>query len=63
MYCRCINNERINKTFMVGYIYQYTVNDKECVTVYDPYTNFSTGFIEPHSILIDDFVSSFELTD
>ena len=63
MFCRCINNERIDKTFMVGSIYQYTVNDNEWVTVYDPYTNMSTGFIAPHSIRIDDFVFSFELTD
>lgn len=63
MYCRYINNERIDKAFIIGDSYQYTVNDKEWITVYDPYTNMSTGLIEPHIICIDDFVLSFQIID
>ena len=63
MYCKCISNERIDKAFIVGNLYQYTVNDKDRVTVYDPYTNMSTGLIEPHTIRIDDFVLSFQVID
>ncbi len=63
MYCRCINTERIDKAFIIGNLYQYTVNDMDWVTVYDPYTNMSTGLIEPHTIRIDDFVLSFQVID
>ncbi len=63
MDCRCINNERIDKVFIVGNLYQYIVNDKDWVTVYDPYTNMSTGLIEPHTIHVDDFVLSFHVID
>lgn len=63
MYCRCINNERIDKTFTVGNLYQYTVNDREWVTVYDPYTHMSLDYIEPHLMHIDDFIFSFQILD
>lgn len=63
LYCKCISNERIDKAFIVGNLYQYTVNDKDRVTVYDPYTNMSTGLIEPHTIQVDDFLLSYQVID
>ena len=63
MYCRCINNERIDKSFIVGNLYQYTVNDQDWATVYDSYTNMSLDFVEPKTIHIDDFVLSFQIID
>ena len=63
MYCKCISNERIDKAFIVGNLYQYTMNDKDQVTVFDPYTNMSTGLIEPHTIPVDNFVLSFQALD
>ena len=63
MYCRCKNNEHVDKAFMVGNLYQFTVNDKNWVTVYEPYLNMITGFIQPYTIHIDDFVLSFELVN
>ena len=61
MYCRCINNERIDKSFIIGNLYQYTVNDQDWVTVYEPYQQMATGFIEPYQIPMKDFVLSFQI--
>ena len=63
MYCRCINNERIDKSFIVGNLYQYTVNDQDWVTVYEPYQQIAIGFIEPDQIPMKDFVLSFQIID
>ena len=63
MYCRCINNERIDKAFIIGNLYQYIVNDKDWVTVYEPYQQMYLGFIQPHLIPMKDFVLSFQTID
>ena len=63
MNCRCLNNERINKAFIVGNLYQFNVNDKDSVTVYEPYQQMAIGFIEPYQIPMKDFVLSFQIID
>ena len=63
MFCRCINNERIDKSFIVGNLYQYTLNDQDLVTVYEPYQQMAIGFIEPYQIPMRDFVLSFQIID
>ena len=63
MYCRCINNERIDKAFIVGNLYQFTVNDKDWVTVYEPYRQMALGIIEPYQIPMEVFVLSFQNID
>ncbi len=63
MLCRCINNERIRKTFIVGNLYDFSVNDENWVTVDDPYTYISIDFIDQILMHIDDFVLSFEVID
>lgn len=63
MLCRCINNERISKSFIVGNLYDFLVNDENWVTVDDPYTYMSIDFIDQILMHIDDFVLSFEVID
>ena len=63
MLCRCINNERISKSFIVGNLYDFSVNDENGVTVNDPYTYMSIDFIDQILMHIDDFVLSFEVID
>lgn len=58
MYCRCINNDRIDKSFIVGNTYQYYVNDDYWITVYEPY--IMLGFMRPFTIHINDFIMSFQ---
>ena len=60
MYCRCINNDRIDKSFIVGNIYEFSVDDDNWVTVYDSDMTIMLGIVTDVKIHIKDFIMSFQ---